>query len=239
MLEAMKPRLIVIISILLFSTSLFEVTETQAASSDTVRSANATTSMNATASANVTSTALFSGVPDTRQSMEYSCGAAALQAVLGYWGRDIGEEDLREMLNTNPDSGTYPDDIIRAAQELGLKPEYGENLTLVDIEASVKKGVPVMIDCQAWRSVSEQNESWADIWGDGHWMVIIGLDDENVYFEDPYILGTRGFMPRREFLERWHNPRGLDPSDTVKQNHVGIFIGGDKPAGSRPPKHVD
>ncbi len=33
---------------------------------------------------------ILSGVPDTRQSTEYSCGAAALQAVLGYWGRDVG-----------------------------------------------------------------------------------------------------------------------------------------------------
>lgn len=190
-------------------------------------------------SANATSTYILSGVPDTRQSTEYSCGAAALQAVLGYWGRDIGEGDLMELLNTNPDAGTYPDDIIRAAQELGLKAEYGENLTLADIEVSVRKEVPVMVDCQSWRSVSERIESWADIWDDGHWMVVIGLDEKNVYFEDPYILGTRGFMPRQEFLERWHNPRGFGPSDTVKQNHVGIFVQGNEPAGSRPPRHVD
>ena len=64
-------------------------------------------------------------MPDTRQSTEYSCGAAALQAVLGYWGRDIGEEDLMELLNTDPDSGTYPDDIIRVAHQMGLEAEYG------------------------------------------------------------------------------------------------------------------
>lgn len=241
---------LIIISLLLFSTCLLDLTSARTASANATRLddvaapanvsiADVTIPSNVTLSANVTSAAILSGVPDTRQSTEYSCGAAALQAVLGYWGRDIGEEDLREMLNTNPDSGTYPDDIIRTAQELGLKPEYGENLTLADIEASVRKGVPVIVDCQAWRSVSEQNESWADIWGDGHWMVIIGLDEENVYFEDPYILGTRGFMPRQEFLERWHNPRGLDPLDTVKQLHVGIFVQGDEPAGSRPPRHVD
>jgi predicted double-glycine peptidase len=48
---------------------------------------------------------------DIRQSTEYSRGAAALQAVLGYWGRYIGKEDMRKMLNTNEESGTYPDDI--------------------------------------------------------------------------------------------------------------------------------
>jgi predicted double-glycine peptidase len=183
-------------------------------------------------------TTLFN-MPDTRQSTEYSCGAAALQAVLGYWGRDIGEEDLMELLNTDSDSGTYPDDIIRVAHQMGLEAEYGENLTLEDIEESVRERKPVMVDCQAWRSVSEYNESWADEWDNGHWMVIIGLDKENVYFEDPYILGSRGFMSRQEFLERWHNPRGLDQSDLVEQIHIGIAIHADKPTCPPVFRHVD
>ncbi|HSD58196.1 MAG TPA: C39 family peptidase [Methanotrichaceae archaeon] len=184
-------------------------------------------------------TALLPGVPDTRQSTEYSCGAAALQAVLSYWGRDVGEEDLRELLNTDPESGTYPEDILRVASELGLEAEYRENSTLEEIETSVSQGVPVIVDCQAWRSPASGNVSWADDWVDGHWMVIIGLDDENVYFEDPYILGRRGFMSRQEFEERWHNPRGWDESDTVKQIHLGIFIRGENSTTIRPFRHVD
>jgi predicted double-glycine peptidase len=118
-------------------------------------------------------TVLLPGVPDTRQSTEYSCGAAALQAVLNYWGRDVGEEDLRELLNTDPESGTYPEDILRVARELGLEAEYRENLTLEEIEASVVQGVPVIVDCQAWRSPAPGNASWAEDWVDSHWMVII------------------------------------------------------------------
>jgi predicted double-glycine peptidase len=187
---------------------------------------------------NILNSTLFN-MPDTRQSTEYSCGAAALQAVLGYWGRDIGEEDMVELLNTDSDSGTYPDDIIRVAHQMGFEAKYRENLTLADIETSLRVGVPVMVDCQAWRSVSEYNESWADEWGNGHWMVVIGLDENNVYFEDPYILGRRGFMTRQEFLARWHNMRGLDDTDMVKQVHMGIAIRNDLPAGSQHFKHVD
>ena len=187
---------------------------------------------------NILNSTLFN-MPDTRQSTEYSCGAAALQAVLGYWGRDIGEEDIMELLNTDPESGTYPDDIIRVANQMGLEAKYRENLTLADIETSLRDGVPIMVDCQAWRSVSEYNESWSDELGNGHWMVVIGLDKNNVYFEDPYILGSRGFMTRQEFLERWHNIRGLDDTDMVKQVHMGIAIRNDLPAGSQHFKHVD
>jgi len=110
-------------------------------------------SINASASMGSLNLALFS-MPDTRQSTEYSCGAAALQAVLGYWGRDIGEEDMREILNTNEESGTYPDDVIRVADALGLQAEYKENMTMADLENYVAQGIPIMVDCQAWRSVS-------------------------------------------------------------------------------------
>ncbi len=180
-------------------------------------------------------------MPDTRQSTEYSCGAASLQAVLGYWGRDIGEEDLREMLNTNEESGTYPDDIIRVAVALGLDAEYAENMTLTDLEGYVGEGVPVIVDCQAWRSVSQYNESWEDTWYNGHWMVVIGVDGQNVTLEDPYLLGNRGTMSRQEFEQRWHNSRGLDESDTVKQIHMGIAVRGEQPASavSSGFRHVD
>jgi hypothetical protein len=162
--------------------------------------ASINSSINASTSMGAQNLALFS-MPDTRQSTEYSCGAAAMQAVMGYWGRDIGEEDIREMLNTNEESGTYPDDIIRVALALGLQPEYKENMTMADLEDHVSAGIPVIVDCQAWRSVSQYNESWADTWYNGHWMVVIGIDENNVTLEDPYILGDRGLMPREEYSE--------------------------------------
>jgi predicted double-glycine peptidase len=193
-------------------------------------------SINASTSMGSLNLALFI-MPDTRQSTEYSCGAAALQAVLGYWGRDIGEEDLREMLNTDEESGTYPDDIIRVADALGLLAEYQENMTLVDLEDYVAQGIPVMVDCQAWRSLSQYNESWADTWGNGHWMVVIGIDEYNVTLEDPYLLGDRGILSREEFEARWHNSRGLD--DTVKQIHLGVAIRGEAHAHSSGFLHVD
>jgi predicted double-glycine peptidase len=185
-----------------------------------------------------TNLALFS-MPDTRQSTEYSCGAAAMQAVLGYWGRDIGEEDVREMLNTNEVSGTYPDDIIRVAKALGLQAEYKENMSMADLENYVAEGIPVIVDCQAWRSVSQYNESWADTWYNGHWLVVIGIDENNVTLEDPYILGDRGIMSREEFAARWHNVRGLDETDTGKQIHMGVAIRGEKPASTSGFRHID
>ena len=96
-----------------------------------------------------------------------------------------------------------------------------------------------MVDCQAWRSVSQNNESWVNTWYNGHWMVVIGMDQSNVILEDPYLLGDRGIMSRQEFEARWHNSRGLDEMDTAKQIHMGIAIDGEMPSASSGFRHVD
>jgi uncharacterized protein len=172
-------------------------------------------------------------VPDTRQSANYSCGATAFQAVLCYWGIDIEENELIDLLNTSTDYGTDEMDIVRVAKQMGLEAELKDNLTLMDLEESINKGVPVIVDCQSWKSSIYSNVSWSDDWYDGHYMVVIGIDENNIYLEDPYTLGSRGFIPRKEFLERWHNPGGTAPLYNEKQYHLGIFIRGDRPSPSR------
>ncbi|MGR8942296.1 MAG: cysteine peptidase family C39 domain-containing protein [Gammaproteobacteria bacterium] len=59
----------------------------------------------------------FRLLKQTRQSTEYSCGAACLQSMLSCWGRDLDEEDLITLLHTTPETGTYPDDIVRVAKK--------------------------------------------------------------------------------------------------------------------------
>jgi predicted double-glycine peptidase len=238
----MRQSLLLLITIILLVAASFGPVAAQGNpainSTDAGINYSINSSINASTSMGTMNLALFS-MPDTRQSTEYTCGAAAMQAVLGYWGRDIGEEDVGEMLNTNEESGTYPDDIIRVAGAFGLQAEYKENMTMADLENNVAEGIPVIVDCQAWRSVSQYNESWADTWYNGHWLVVIGVDENNVTFEDPYILGDRGFMPREEFLARWHNVRGLDETDTGKQIHMGIAIRGEMLAPSSGLRHID
>jgi predicted double-glycine peptidase len=163
-------------------------------------------------------------VPDTRQCTTYSCGAAALQAVLMYWGIEYVESDLMARLNTDPQNGTNPRDIVRVAQEEGLQAELRENVTLDDLQKSVEDGCPVIIDCQAWRDGDDLSRPWKEVWDSGHYMVVIGMDDRNIYFEDPSLLGSRGFISRQEFEDRWHDV------DEKKYVHGAIFIRGDKPA---------
>ncbi len=161
-------------------------------------------------------------VPDTRQSVDYSCGASALQAVLMYYGEEYMESSLMEMLGTT-NNGTMPKDIVRVAQELGYNAELKENLTIEDLERSIKDKVPVIVDGQAWRDGEDLNRPWGNVWESGHYMVAIGTDKKNVYLEDPSLLGSKGVIPREEFMERWHD------YDDKKYYQMGIFITGKKP----------
>jgi predicted double-glycine peptidase len=172
----------------------------------------------------------FRLLKQTRQSTEYSCGASALQAVLSYWGKDLDEEDLMTLLHTTPETGTYPDDIVRVALLLGFKAEVKENLTLEDIEQATAQGIPVIVLGQAWRSRQDSAASVAEDWANGHYFIVLAVDKDYVYFEDPYVRMGKGFMPRETFEQHWHQVMGGDLEKAPKLIHLGILIHGEKPA---------
>lgn len=158
-------------------------------------------------------------LPDVRQATTYTCGVASLQSLLAYWGKggDWTEKEYAKELGTTAKDGTDPRPIVRLAHRYGLRAEYRENMTLGDLEKSVRAGKPVMVTYQAYR---EGSKPWKDDWIDGHYSVVIGMDSKYVYLEDPSMLGSRGFIPRAEFEERWH--------DTDRTNrkliHAGIVF---------------
>lgn len=181
----------------------------------------------------------FRLLKETRQSTEYSCGASALQAVLSYWGRDLDEEELMRLLHTTPETGTYPEDIERVARSLGFEAEVKENLSLNELEQATAQGNPVIILGQAWRSRKESDIAVTEDWANGHYVVVLAVDQDYVYFEDPYIRMGKGFMPRAAFEEHWHSAMGGDLEKAPKLMRLGILIRGEKPAQPQRFKDVD
>lgn len=172
---------------------------------------------------------MLTGVPDVMQSQTYSCGAGSFKAVLGYYGVSSFESDLITLLNTTPAHGTYPWDMVNAAKKLGFSAEWRENATLDEVQASLEKGVPVIIDGQRYQDANKTRE---DTWDTGHYMVIFGLDNSTVYLEDPALLGSRLAVPRDTFLSLWHDYESElpVPADAHKYYHIGVFITGTVPS---------
>jgi len=169
----------------------------------------------------------------TRQSTEYSCGASALQAVLSYWGKHVEEAELMELLHTNPEVGTYPEDIVRGARSLGFDVEIKEHLTLDEVKWRTANGAPMIALGQVWRSQKDGALSVADEWNNGHYIVVLGVDKAYVYFQDPYVRMSKAFVPRKTFEEHWHHAMGGDRVNNPELIHLGLFVQGKRATKTR------
>ena len=173
----------------------------------------------------------FRLLKQTRQMTEYSCGASALQSVFSYWGREIEEEALMRLLGTDAEVGTFPQDLVRGARALGFDADMKENSTLDDLERFTSSGHPVIALAQVWRSEKDTPESAADEWDCGHYIVVLSVDADYVYFQDPYIWMGKGFVPRSAFDEHWHQIMGgAGQAKSPELHRVAIFIEGTEPA---------
>jgi uncharacterized protein len=176
----------------------------------------------------------FQLLSKTRQATEYSCGACALQAVLSYWGKDMDEEALMKLLHTTPEVGTYPEDIVRVARALGFEAEAKDLLTLDEIEQFTENGHPMIALAQVWRSEKNSPTSAAEDWDNGHYIVVLAVDKDYVYFQDPYARMSKAFMPRATFVEHWHQVMGGNQEKNPKLMQMGIFVKGNRVAERKP-----
>ena len=167
----------------------------------------------------------------TRQTTEYSCGPSVLQSVLSYWGKEVDEAELMKLLHTTAEEGTYPDDIARGARALGFEAEVKDNLTLDEVERLTADGTPMIALAQVWRSARSAPASVQDEFDNGHYIVVLAVDKDYVYFQDPYVRMSKAFAPRKAFEDHWHQVMGGDPQRNPKLMHLGILIRGTaKPA---------
>ena len=76
---------------------------------------------------------------------------------------------------------------------LGFEAQLKENLALDDVELFTANGDPVIALAQVWRSEKGTAKSAAEDWDDGHYIVILGVDEDYVYFRRPLRAHEQGF----------------------------------------------
>jgi predicted double-glycine peptidase len=117
------------------------------------------------------------------------CGAAALKMVLEYFNIIKSEKELIRLSGASLAKGIEALQLLKAAKKLGLRGFFKDNAELSDIRRYViKKKLPVIVD---W--------FWQD---DGHFGVVIGIDKENIYLQDPELGHVRA-MKREDFKRVW------------------------------------
>ncbi len=126
------------------------------------------------------------------------CGPASLKMVLDYYGVEKSEEELAKLCNTDPKLGTSAEQIKQVAENLGFTVEINNNSTLNDIEQWIDKKVPVIVN---WFTRGRVDYSESEV-PDGHLSVVVGLDEENIYLQDPEIGKLRTIF-RDDFMRVW------------------------------------
>jgi predicted double-glycine peptidase len=140
-------------------------------------------------------------IPIIRQGAHYTCGVAALQAVLLYYNRSdreyqwLCEDDLSEELNTTEENGTDYYKIVEVAQKKGLKAKAQFNMTIDSLIKAINDKKMVICDIQAWAK-DKQSADYESKDVEGHYVVAIGYDDNNIYFMDPWTVGNYAYIPQ-------------------------------------------
>jgi len=157
--------------------------------------------------------------PASKQSFNYDCGAAALHAVLLYYGIKAKLAHIRKIAGTVKIYGTPVHGMEKAARHFGLSCS-SRKMTVKELKKSIDQGIPVILRLQAWPN--RKIRDWRNHWDDGHYAVAIGYDSKRIYFEDPYP-GSRAYLAYDELLERWHD---CDKRTKKRYRNLGITVKG-------------
>lgn len=138
--------------------------------------------------------------PKVIQKYDYDCGASALQSVFKYYGIKESYKKILELLEIETESGADIPQIVKIAKEYNLDVEAKENMKILDLKKSINMENPILVEIQMQR---DNDLSWRKSNKWGHYVVCIGYDENNLYFNDP-LYERRRFLSFKEMNERWH-----------------------------------
>ena len=148
------------------------------------------------------------------------CGPAVLKMVFEYYGVEKSEEELAVACGRDPNLGVSAETMVEVARKYGFEAEVKNESDFSEIESWLEKKVPVIVN---WFSPGRKDAPAHEM-PDGHSSVVVGLDNEKIYLEDPEIGGLRE-IPRAEFLRVWFDFPGASikkPDDIVLRQIIVI-----------------
>lgn len=148
------------------------------------------------------------------------CGPASLKIIMDHYGINKSEKELAELTKLVPGLGVDDKSITDAAKALGFKVEIKNESSFEDIEKWLEKGVPVIVD---WFTRGRQDYDDSEV-SDGHYSVVIGLDESHIYLQDPEIGGERK-ISKEDFMKVWFDFTGhyLKPNELIIRQLIAIY----------------
>jgi len=130
------------------------------------------------------------------------CGPASLKMVFDYYGVIKTEEELFKLCNVSKELGTDDKTMKKVAQSFGFKVEIKNFSSFEDIEKWLNIGVPLIVD---WFSPGRMDKKESEM-PDGHSSIVVGLDKEYIYIQDPEV-GNLRKLKREDFYRVWFDFR--------------------------------
>lgn len=159
-------------------------------------------------------------VPIVRQSTEYDCGPAAVQAILSYYGKDVQESELIDKLHTDPKEGTsipFIEDYLNTFEDLSV---IGKSMSIKELRKFIDQGIPVILSLQAWSD--KKNVDYKKDLADAHYAIAVGYEKDKIIFSDPSSI-IHVYLMNEELLDRWHEKDG-----NIFYKNYGIAVKGPK-----------
>jgi ABC-type bacteriocin/lantibiotic exporter with double-glycine peptidase domain len=131
-------------------------------------------------------------VPFLPQRHDHTCGPAALQMVLKYFGNDLSESKLCTLAGTTRKTGTARLGMLVAFRRLGFFVHAHADSSLRELRGYLDEGIPVIVN---YRDFTDN---------EGHYGVVVGYQGSDLIIHDPYL--KRGFFlaNAKAFEKRWH-----------------------------------
>jgi len=124
-----------------------------------------------------------------------NCGPASLRIALRQLGKDVAEKTLAERGGGNPEDGTSPEGLARAARDSGARAKIVENMSIGQLKKLTDAGTPVIVDYQ---------DGPADSYNNGHYSVASKVG-KTVTLSDPSSKNPLREVPVGNFVDRWHD----------------------------------
>ncbi len=149
-----------------------------------------------------------------------TCGPASLKMVFEYYGLEKSEIELAQICGTTYEMGISAEGLKKGAEAFGFTVEIKDYASFEDLEMWLNKKVPVIVD---WFTRGRMDYDHTEV-PDGHYSVVVGLDNDFIYLQDPEI-GELRTLTREDFMKVWFDFTGkyIAPNELVIRQIIAVY----------------
>lgn len=126
--------------------------------------------------------------PNLRQSTDYTCGITVIQAMCAYYGLNFRDDEIIKIVKPSTMTGVPVQNIVYFLNDVGISARQ-ERLSVDDVIRLINDETPPIIMVKAY--------------GEFHYVVPIGYDDNRIFFMDPSTFLT-SYIDIVEFEDRFY-----------------------------------